>query len=447
MARTEGRGNGNCGGALFGDYLGGVGVKLLLTGLNHRTAPVEVRERLAFEEKALPEALDQLSRRPGLQEGMILSTCNRVEVAVTADEQADAESAVESFLADSRHIERKWVSPYLYRFDGSDAIRHLFRVASSLDSMIVGEPQILGQLKSAYALAKEKGTLNGFLDLVMTRAFNVAKRVRSETDIGESAVSVSYAAVELARDIFGSLQGRKVLVLGAGKMAESAARHLRRAGVSEILVTNRTRERAETLAEIVGGKVVDYDYFHDALPDVDILLASSGSPTYIVTQDEVKAAIERRRNRPMFLIDIAVPRNVEPGVNKLDNVFLYDIDDLGKVVDSNLRGRNQVAVQAEEIIQEEVDRMMARLKTREVAPTIVVLQEQLELWRKGEIDRQRGRLGTLTPQQEEAIEAMTRGIVNKIAHGAMTELRKQAGDPSSLHVLSTIRKLFRLGAE
>jgi glutamyl-tRNA reductase len=432
---------------VLGDYLGGVGVKLLLTGLNHRTAPVEVRERLAFEEKALPEALDELTHRPGLHEGMILSTCNRVEVAVTADEQADAESTVEGFLADSRHVDRTWVSPYLYRFDGPDAIRHLFRVASSLDSMIVGEPQILGQLKSAYALAKERGTVNGYLDLVMTRAFNVAKRVRSETDIGESAVSVSYAAVELARDIFGSLHGQKVLVVGAGKMAESAARHLRRAGVSEILVTNRTRERAEALAEAVGGRVIDYDYFHDALPDVDILLASSGSPTYIVTQDEVKAAIERRRNRPMFLIDIAVPRNIEPNVDKLDNVFLYDIDDLDKVVDSNLRGRNQVAQQAEEIIREEVDRMITRLKTREVAPTIVVLQDQLEQWRKGEIERQRGKLGKLTPQQEEALDAITLGIINKVAHGPITELRRQAGDTSSLHVMSIIRKLFRLGAE
>jgi glutamyl-tRNA reductase len=432
---------------VLGDYLGGVGVKLLLTGLNHRTAPVEVRERLAFEEKALPDALDELTHRPGLHEGMILSTCNRVEVAVTADEQADAESTVEGFLADSRHVDRTWVSPYLYRFDGPDAIRHLFRVASSLDSMVVGEPQILGQLKSAYALAKARGTVSGYLDLVMTRAFNVAKRIRSETDIGESAVSVSYAAVELARDIFGSLQGQKVLVVGAGKMAESAARHLRRAGVSEILVTNRTREHAETLAEIVGGHVIDYDYFHDTLPDVDILLASSGSPTYIVTQDEVKAAIERRRNRPMFLIDIAVPRNIEPGVDKLDNVFLYDIDDLDKVVDSNLRGRNQVARQAEEIIGEEVDRMMNRLKTREVAPTIVVLQEQLEQWRKGEIERQRGKLGKLTPPQEEALDAITLGIINKVAHGPITELRRQAGDTSRLHLMSIIRKLFRLGAE
>jgi glutamyl-tRNA reductase len=280
---------------------------------------------------------------------------------------------------------------------------------------------------------------------VLTKAFNVAKRVRSETDIGESAVSVSYAAVELAREIFGSLKGQSVLVVGAGKMAESAARHLKRAGVSEILVTNRTRERAEALAAEVGGRVIDYDYFHDALPQVDILIASSGASHHIVTWDEMRAAIGRRRNRPMFLIDIAVPRNIEPRVNELDNVFLYDIDDLGKVVDSNLRGRVEVAEQAEEIIREEVDRMMTRLKTRAVAPTIVSLQEQLEQWRAGEIERQRGKLGTLTPQQEEAIDAITRGIINKIAHGPITELRKQAGEGGHAHMLSVIRRLFRLG--
>lgn len=422
-------------------------MKFLLAGLNHKTAPVEVRERLAFEEKALPEALGRLKQRPGLLEGMILSTCNRVEVAVTAEDQTDSDTAVEGFLAESRQVDRAWVSPYLYKLGGSDAIRHLFRVASSLDSMVVGEPQILGQLKSAYALAKEHGAMSGFLDLVLTRAFNVAKRVRTETDIGESAVSISYAAVELAREIFGSLQGKKVLVVGAGKMAESALRHLKRAGVSEMMVTNRTRARAEELAGEIGGRVIEYERFLESVPEVDIVIASSGSPTYILTREQVRAAVARRRNRPMFLIDIAVPRNVEPEVNQVDNVFLYDIDDLGKVVDTNLKGRLEVAQQAEDIIREEVERMMLRLKTREVAPTIVSLQEQLEQWRRGEIDRQRSKLGPLTAQQEEAIEAITRGIVNKIAHGPITELRKQAADPSGIHLMSTIRRLFRLGGD
>ncbi len=421
-------------------------MKFLLAGLNHKTAPVEVRERLAFEEKSLPEALDRLKHRPGLVEGMILSTCNRVEVAVTAEDGADSDTAVEGFLADSRQVERSWVSPYLYKLGGSDAIRHLFRVASSLDSMVVGEPQILGQLKTAYALAKEHGAISGYLDLVLTRAFNVAKRVRTETDIGESAVSVSYAAVELAREIFGSLQGKRVLVVGAGKMAESAMRHLKRAGVSEILITNRTRSRAEELAAEAGGRVIEYDRFLESVPEVDIVIASSGSPTYILTSEQVRMAVARRRNRPMFLIDIAVPRNIQPEVNQVDNVFLYDIDDLGKVVDSNLKGSLEVAQQAEEIIHEEVERMI-RLKTREVAPTIVSLQEQLEQLRRGEVDRQRTKLGALTAQQEEAIDAITRGIVAKIAHGPITELRKQAADPSGIHLMSTVRRLFRLGGE
>ncbi len=403
-------------------------MKLLLTGLNHRTAPVEVRERLAFEDKSLPEALADLKRRPGLLEGMILSTCNRVEVAVTADEQADVESAVENFLADSKRVERAWVTPYLYRFDGPEAIRHLFRVASSLDSMVVGEPQILGQMKSAYALARAQGTVGGFLGQVMDRALSVAKRVRSETDIGESAVSVSYAAVELAREIFGKLQGKKVLVIGAGKMAESAARHLRRAGVSEILVTNRTRERAQAMAEECGGRVIDYEYFEDVVPEVDIVLASSGAPHFILTREQMRSAMGKRRNRPMFLIDIAVPRNIDPAVNEVESVFLYDIDDLGKVVNDNLRGRIETAKDAEEIVREEVERMVVRLKTREIAPAIVQLQDEMETWRKGEIERQRSKLGALTPQQEEAIEAITRGLMNKVKHKLFADLKKRTGD-------------------
>jgi glutamyl-tRNA reductase len=278
----------------------------------------------------------------------------------------------------------------------------------------------------------------------MTRAFNVAKRVRSETDIGESAVSISYAAVELAREIFGSLNGKRVLVIGAGKMAESALRHLRRAGVSEILIANRTRERARPLAEEFNGQVIDYEKLADSLPDVDILLTSSAAPHYVLTRDQMRAVIGRRKNRPMFLIDIAVPRNIEPAVNDLDNVFLYDIDDLDKTVKSNIEGRNQTALEAEEIIREEVERMMQRLKTREVAPTIVSLQEQLESVRANEIERMRSRLGSMTPQQEEALDAITRGIINKIAHGPITELRRSASHPEGMHLSDLIRKLFRL---
>jgi glutamyl-tRNA reductase len=275
-------------------------------------------------------------------------------------------------------------------------------------------------------VAKENGAVGGFLDLVMTRAFNVAKRVRSETEIGQSAVSVSYAAVELAREIFGSLKGKKVLVVGAGKMAESAARHLRRAGASEILVTNRTRERAVAMAEEVDGRVVDYEYFEDVVPEVDIVLASSGAPHFILTREQMRAAMSKRRNRPMFLIDIAVPRNIDPEVNKVESVFLYDIDDLGRVVNDNVRGRIETAKEAEEIIREEVDRMSARLRTRSVAPAIVQLQEEMEAWRKSEIERQRSKLGTMTPEQQELFEAFTRGFMNKVKHKLFSDLKKRA---------------------
>ena len=418
-------------------------MRFSITGVNHRSAPVEVRERLAFDEPSIAAALLDLKSRPGFCEGMILSTCNRVEVALTC-EDATALLAVDEFLADTRHVARDWVTPYLYRYEDGDAIRHLFRVASSLDSMVVGEPQILGQLKSAYALAKEHGAVSGFLDTLLTRAFNVAKRVRSETEIGANAVSVSYAAVELARDIFGTLDDKKVMIVGAGKMSELAARHLRRSGATHIFVTNRTPERAVEMAQVFDGKIIEYTKLMAFLPEVDIVITSSGAPHYILTRDEMKKVIDARRNRPMFLIDIAVPRNIEPSVNKLDNVFLYDIDDLQKVVDTNLVGRMESAEEAEAIIREEVERMMARLKTREVVPTIVSLQEQLEKLRIGELTRMRNKFGALTPEQEEALIALTKGIINKIAHGPISELRRQANEPDGHQIVLAIRKVFRL---
>jgi glutamyl-tRNA reductase len=420
-------------------------MKLHVTGLNHRTAPLDVRERMAFAEASLAEALGALKNTAGVEEGMILSTCNRVEVAVAVDDQAEARALTETFLSESHQLDSAGVLPYLYHFEDREAIQHLFRVAASLDSMVLGEPQILGQLKTAYATAKEHGALGGFLDAVLTRAFSVAKRVRSETEIGKSAVSVSYAAVELARKIFGTLEGRKVMVVGAGKMSELAARHLRRSGVSGIYVANRTRERAEQMAALFQGVIVDYEKFVDVLPEMDIVITSSGAPHYILTRNDVKRVLDRRRNRPMFLIDIAVPRNIEPAVNGLDNAFLYDIDDLEKVVDSNRHERTREAGEAEKIIADEVERMLARLKVREVAPTIVSLQEQLEQIRAGEIERVRGKLGTLTPEQEEAIEALTRGIVHKIAHGPISELRKHAGNPEESHLVELIQRVFRLG--
>ena len=405
-----------------------------------------VREKLAFKDDDLPDALAELRKRPGLVEGMILSTCNRVEFAITTDEDVDPQDCVEEFLTSSHRIsDRAWIQPYVYSFGGREAIRHLFRVAASLDSMVIGEPQILGQLKYAYTMAKSQGALSGFLETVLTRAFSVAKRVRTETEIGVSAVSVSYAAVELAREIFGSLSNKKVMLIGAGKMSELAARHLYRSGVTQILVANRTRARAEKVAELVRGKIIDYEHLFTTLPEVDIVITSSGAPGYVLTKDQMRKIIDARKNRPMFLIDIGVPRNIEPAVNDLANVFLYDIDDLQKVVDNNLRGRLDEAVEADKIVMEEVDRLEAWMRSREVVPLIVSLQSQLESVRAGEVERMRSRLGPLSQQQEEALEALTRGIINKIAHGPISELRKNAGNPSGVPVLDAIRKIFRLG--
>ncbi len=419
-------------------------MKFTITGVNHKTAPVEVRERLNFTADSLPAALAALRRRDGIREGLILSTCNRVEITAVAEDGADLNHLAEKFLAETRGIDPDWIAPYLYRYDDEKAIRHLFRVAASLDSMVVGEPQILGQLKAAFAVAKAEGAVTGVLEAILTRAFRVAKRVRSETSIGESAVSVSFVAVELARQIFGSLNDKTVMIIGTGKMSELAARHLRRAGAARILVANRTRERAVEMAKLFDGTVVDYDRFLDFLPEVDILIASSGAPHYIVKKQDVRRAVEARRNRPVFLIDIAVPRNIEPAVNELDNVFLYDIDDFQDVVDENLRGRLREAEEAEDIIEEEVRGMVARLKIREVAPTIVSLQQQLEEIRAGELERCQAKLASLSPEQREAVEVLTRGLINKIAHGPISELRRQASEPNGVECIEIIRRVFRL---
>jgi glutamyl-tRNA reductase len=415
-----------------------------VTGVSHKTAPVEVRERLAFAEATLPSALRALLAQTGVSEAMVLSTCNRVEIAVSAEDAIDPVATVFGFLQESRGVTPEELGPSLYHHEGRDAIHHLFRVASSLDSMVVGEPQILGQLKAAYAHAKANDCLNGLLENVVARAFNVAKRVRSETGIGQMAVSVSYAAVELARKIFGTLSGRTVMIVGSGKMSELAARHLRRSGASHIFVTNRTYERAQELAAIFQGTPVEYQRFLGILPEVDIVITSSGAPHYILTRDEMERVIAARRNKPMFLIDIAVPRNIEPLVNEIDNIFLYDIDDLQEVVDANLRERFKEAERAEELVSQEVERMMARLKVQEVAPTIVSLQGQLEEIRAGEVERVRRKLGPLTPEQEDALETLTRSIVNKIAHGPISELRRQAGRPDGVHIIDAIRQVFHL---
>lgn len=418
--------------------------RIAICGLSHRTAPVEVRERLALPAPTIPAALTELNHQNGVKESLILSTCNRVELALTLEDSANLNEALAEFILKQGGTTLAAVDPYLYKLEGRDAVRHLFRVASSLDSMVVGEPQILGQLKDAYSLAKEMGTVNSHLDQLVTRAFHVAKRVRSETEIGESAVSVSYAAVELAREIFGNLAGSKVMLIGAGKMSELAARHLRNTGAKQIYVTNRTYDRAVELAKLFDGWIVDFASFRQTLPSVDIIITSTGAREPILTRDDMRVVMKARRNKPVFIVDIAVPRNVEPAVNEIDNVFLYDIDDLQKVVERNLKGRAEAAEHAARIIEEEIQWIESRMREREVSPAIVSLHGRLEEIRATEFERHRAKLGAINPTQEEAIEALTRGIINKIAHGAIAELRRQGaqGDPSL--AIETIRRIFRL---
>lgn len=417
-------------------------MKLLLTGVSHKTAPVHLREKLAIAEGTLPQALQDLQRL-GASEAVVLSTCNRVEFVLSSPDHLEPGSIIDDFLSQWKGS----VAPFdghIYRLESREAIQHLFRVAASLDSMVVGEPQILGQLKAAYAVAKSEGTVGGLLETVLTRAFNVAKRVRSETGIGQMAVSVSYAAVELARRIFGSLKGQTVLIIGSGKMGELAAKHLHRSGASKILVTNRTQARAEEMAQLFNGKAIEYTRFPAMLHEVDIVIASSGAPHYILTREDMQRVIALRKNRPMFLIDIAVPRNIDPGVNEIEGVFLYDVDDLEGVVNANLKERSKQAEQAESIVSHEVEAMMHRLKLEEVTPTIISLQEQLEEIRASEVARTLRRLQGLTAEQQQQIETMTKSIINKIAHGPISELRKNAGHPEANQAIELIRKVFHL---
>ncbi len=421
-------------------------MKLLLSGISHKTAPVHLREKLAIAENALPDALRELQKL-GASEAVILSTCNRVEFAVTAPDHGEPGQIVENFLQAWKGSAHAFEG-HLYRLESREAIQHLFRVAASLDSMVVGEPQILGQLKNAYAIAKTEGAVGGLLEQVLTRSFRVAKRVRTETGIGQTAVSVSYAAVELARKIFGPLKGHSVLIIGSGKMGELAAKHLHRNGAKRIFVTNRTWERALEMATLFQGKAIEYAQFPSVLHEMDIVIASSGAPHYILSRDEMQRAIAARRNAPMYLIDLAVPRNIDPSVNDVEGAFLYDVDDLEGVVNANVQERSKQAEKAETIVAGEVDRMMTNLKMDEVTPTIVGIQEQLENIRVAEVARALRRLPALTPEQQQQIaaqfDAMTRSMINKIAHGPISALRRSAGQPDGDHFIDTIRKVFHL---
>jgi glutamyl-tRNA reductase len=401
-------------------------MSIVLVGLNHKTAPVEVRERLAFNDEACAEGLRALVDGQTVREGLIVSTCNRVEVlaAAAGHNGPDAVVRLSDFLSRVRSVPVELFSGHLYTHADEAAIRHVFRVASSLDSMVVGEPQVLGQVRHAYSLAVEAGTAGRVLHKLVHHALRVAKRVRSETGIAGSAVSVSYTAVELGRKIFGSLKGATVLLVGAGEMAELAAQHLAGAGAARVLVTNRTYETAQRLAVTFGGEPLEFSALEETLAQADVVICSTAAREYIITPEMAERARAARRNRPAFFIDISVPRNVDPAVAKLANLFVFDVDDLQAVVASNLREREREAERAELIVEAEVTQFQQALRDLDIGPTVGALKDKLRRIAREEFERQRGRLGDLTPEQEQAIEAMLMSAVNKISHPVIHRMRR-----------------------
>src|SRR5499426_1477378 len=417
---------------------------LFVAGLSHRNAAVELREQLAVDEDKLRELLRDMAGAGVVREAIILSTCNRVEVYAVADVPGEARATAFRKLCRHRGVEPAAVEATLYTYAEGDAVRHVFRVASSLDSMMIGEPQILGQVKDAFALAQSCETVGPTLHTLFTQAFAVAKKVRTETEIARHAVSVSFAAVELARKIFAGLTGRAVLLVGAGKMGELAAKHLVEQGAFPIYVTNRTWGRAQDMARTLSGTAVPFAELGTALSSVDIVITSTGSPEPVVTRDMTARALNGRRARPLFFIDIAVPRDVAAEVGALDDVYLYDIDDLKQVVDANLRERAREAQRAETLVDREVGKFLVRLGDVEVVPTIVSLRARLEDIRSGEVRKALARLPEASPETREAIEALSTAIVNKILHAPITKLRESSRAGAGRSWLEVVNELFGL---
>jgi len=416
----------------------------VVVGLSHRTAPVEVRERLAVAPDRLQQELREFAAHGPFDEAILISTCNRVELYATSANPIEAakhaKEALASRLADLAAQE------VLYQERGVDVIRHVFRVASSLDSLVVGEPQILGQVKEAFDAAKEAGTVGTLLGRCFTQAFATAKRVRNETGIAEGTVSVSSIACELAKKIFGNLEGRRTLLLGAGEMGESAARSLRQTG-TQLHVVNRSEERAQKLADACGGRAVPYERLSMELADADVVIASTASPNFILTPKLMKGVVRTRRRRPLFIIDIAVPRDVDPRVGNMDNVFVYDVDDLQQVAEENLSVRAREAAQAEHIVEEEVESFLSWRRSLELAPTIVALRKRFGQLAEDELQRALPRLDSASPSDRDVLEAMGRSLVNKLLHQPLTQLKARSGEPDGALLIDAVRRLFALPDE
>jgi len=414
---------------------------LVLVGLSHHTAPLAVRERLAFSSEQMPERLRALVSRAGLQEAMLVSTCNRVEMYGSAADPQEATRGIRDYFAEV--AEEQNLAAHLYEHTGDAVARHAFRVASSLDSLVVGEPQILGQVKEAFSLATEAGTVGSLLGRCMNRAFAVAKRVRNETGIAAGAVSVSSIACDLARSIFGELTGRRVVLVGAGEMSEAAAKALAQNGTL-LTVVNRNQERARAVAEACGGEAREFDQLSQELIAADVVITSTASPRYVITRELMQGVIRARRHRPLFLIDIAVPRDVDPRVENLDNVFLFDLDDLEQVASQNIAARKREAEQAERIVEAEVQAFEEWQRTLDLTPTLVALRERVRTVIHGELERTLPRLKSVSEAERKALEIMCDAMVNKLLHRPMTELKRTSSDPNGSQLVESVRRLFEL---
>jgi glutamyl-tRNA reductase len=415
--------------------------EIVIVGVNHRKAPVEVREHVAFHDGLLDAALRQLVTLDPIEEGVILSTCNRVEVVAATSNGDLAVETLASFLATHEHLEQLRLQDHLSVYRGREAVRHIFRVAASLDSMVVGEPQILGQLKESYGRSAAVGSAGTVLHRCFHKSFSVAKRVRTETGVATKAVSVSSAAVELASRIFDVFEDKTAMLIGAGTMSELAARHLMAHGVANMMVTNRTFDRAVELARDFRGTPVPFNDFHRYLPMADVVIGSVGADYHVLTPAIVEEALRERKYRPMFLIDMSVPRTFDPAINELENVYLYDIDDLGGVAEVNRDERGREAEKAEAIVEDEVDTFGKWLAGLDAVPTIVALRDKIEAIRKAELEKTLATLPTLTPRERESLEAMTAAIVNKILHGPITHI-KQHDRQREVFYLAAARQLF-----
>ena len=417
---------------------------IILIGLNHTTAPVELRECIAFTPEDAVVSLNQLKQESDIEEVLVYSTCNRVEILMVSKNPSAAAELATQYIANLHHISAAQFEPYLYRWEDDQAVRHVFRVASSLDSMILGEPQILGQIKSAYHSAIQENASGLILNRLMHRAFFIAKKIRTETGIGDRAVSISYAAVELSKKIFDTLEAKKVLMIGAGEMAELAVEHLLRQRVGKLFVANRTFERGIALAERFNGTAIRLEEIPSLLEQVDIVISSTGSTQLIITRDQVKAAMRTRRHKPLFFIDIAVPRDIDPEINRLNNAYVYDVDDLQNIIEENLADRKKEALKGERIVDEGVIRFREWYDNLNVIPTIVSLRNKFRGIIEAEIAKTLPHIQPEGTPDDASIHKMIDAMVNKIMHDP-TRLLKQEGHHIKKPVyLDVARRLFKL---